>query len=130
VAEHVAPADGVARVGRREAGALPPLVTPPLVADGEVISLGHGEHRVVHQPVRPAQARQIGADSPAATERPHGTDARSAADDCVALAHDIALGLLVDRSGEPVLPGADEIVEIVVPWPAGRRAGTAETSRC
>src|SRR5437899_6071920 len=72
VAEHVAPADGVARVGRREAGALPPLVTPLFVADGEVISLGHGEHRVVRQSVCHALYYQFSADSHESTDRPNG----------------------------------------------------------
>src|SRR5207249_910141 len=54
VAELVAPADGMARVGRRETGPLPPLVAPPLVAYGEVVAFRDLEHRVVHDAVGPA----------------------------------------------------------------------------
>src|SRR5262249_7964267 len=123
VAQLMCPAERVARVVCREACPLALLVAPPLVAEREEIATRDLVHRVVQNAVRLAQARDVGADAAAAAERSYRAQAWCATEDGIALPHEIRLGLRMPVGVELVLPGADQIVEVVVP--GGDAAGLA-----
>ena len=57
----------------------------------------------------------------AATERHRRTEAGRSAHDRVDLPHVVRFGLRVDLLAEPVLPGAHDVIEVVVARLAGRR---------
>ena len=76
--EIVAPADGMARIEIRDAGAFPLWVIPYFVANGEVIHLGYREHGVVEDAIVEGVAGNVGADAAAAAEGLRIADAAGA----------------------------------------------------
>src|SRR5215470_13585513 len=104
----------VAGVGGLETRALALLIPPPLVPKGEEVSPVEGVHRVVEQAIGLAQSRDVRPDAAAAPEGPHGADAGSSPQHGVALPHEVTFDLRMEVGVEPVLPGAYQVVEVVV----------------
>src|SRR5499427_8137508 len=104
----------VAGVGGLEPRALALLVPPPFVPKGEEVSPVERIHRVVEQAIGLAQPRDVRPDAAAAPEGPHGADAGSSPQHGVALPHEVAFDLRMEVGVEPVLPGAYQVVEVVV----------------
>src|SRR5271166_7088171 len=115
VIELVAQGDRVARVVGREARPFTLLVSPPLIADHEVVSVRELERSVVEDTVSLRKARNELAESPSATERTYRTDTRRSAHHGVDLPHVIRLRLRVDLFAEPVLISAHDVIEVIVP---------------
>ena len=88
--------------------------------------LGQLEHGVIEDAVVEGVAGDEGADAAAAAERLRIADAAGAAGVGVALPHEIGFGLGVDFRVEAVLPGRDDVVEIVVPGQLAVGVGPAE----
>src|SRR5271157_1412693 len=115
VIELVAQSHGVARVVGREARPFTLLVSPPLIADHEVVSVRELERSVVEDPVGLRKARNELAESPSATVPMYRTETRRSTHYGVDLPHVIRLGLRVNLLVEPVLIGAHDIIEVIVP---------------
>src|SRR5208283_2617786 len=115
VTELVAQGDRVARVVGREARPFTLLVSPPLIADDEVIPVGELERRVIEDPVGLRKARNELAESPSATKPMYRTETRRSAHYGVDLPHVIRLRLRVDLFAEPVLISAHDVIEVIVP---------------
>src|SRR5262249_43045385 len=99
------PADRMAAVVPGEAVARAMFILHPFVANDDEVLFAEFQRRVVEYAVGERRAGDRRPKSAAAIEL-EGTDAGSPADGCVALPHQIALGLREESRREAVLPGA------------------------